>query len=108
MLTATPVSAGMPYSPSCHGTVTRRPVTGITGRTRIASLIVASITSSAFGASPRTDSISSSWAAGVRTSRSHAHASWLAVVSWPASTSVISSSRSSSSVSVRRPRCERA
>ena len=42
---------------------------------------------------------SASWASGVRTSRSQAQASELAVVSWPARTSVSSSSRSSLSVS---------
>ena len=71
---------------------------GITGRERIVSMIVASICSSA--PSPeRTAPSSASWASGLRTSRSQAQASELAVVSWPARTRASSSSRSSLSVS---------
>ena len=85
MLIATAVPAGTPYSPSRQGTVTRRPIIGITGRERIVSTIVASICSSA--SSPaRTASSSASWASGLRTRRSQAQASELAVVSWPART----------------------
>ena len=47
MLIVTGVSAGTAYSPSRHGTVTRRPIIGITGRERMPSVIVASTCSSA-------------------------------------------------------------
>ena len=42
MLISTELSAGTPYSPSRQGTVTMRPMIGITGRERIVSWIVAS------------------------------------------------------------------
>ena len=71
---------------------------GTTGRERMLSLIVSSTTSSA-PSSSRTAAVRRSSASGQRTSRSHVQASWFAVVSWPASTSVSSSSRSSRSVS---------
>ncbi len=71
---------------------------GTTGRERMLSLIVSSTTSSA-PSSSRTAAVRRSRASGQRTSRSHVQASWFAVVSWPASTSVSSSSRSSRSVS---------
>ena len=80
MLIVTGVSASTAYSPRRQGTVTRRPIIGITGRARMPSTIVASTTASA--SSPvRTASRSRSYAAGVRTSRSQVHASELAVVS---------------------------
>ena len=91
MLTRTGVSARTPYSPSRQGSFARRPTIGTTGRERIVSVIVASIASAP---SPeRTDSTSRSCASGLRTSRSQAQASELAVVSWPASTRVSSSER---------------
>ena len=42
MLISTAVRAGTRYSPSCQGSVTRRAITGITGRDRITSWMVAS------------------------------------------------------------------
>ena len=57
------MSAGTAYSPSRQGTVTRRPISGITGRERMLSTIVASIVASA--ASPeRAASRRRSWAFG--------------------------------------------
>ena len=37
MLISTEAPAGTRYSPSCQGTVTVRPITGITGRARMPS-----------------------------------------------------------------------
>src|SRR3954449_9939476 len=51
MLIDTGVSAGTTWSPRRQGTVTRRPMIGITGRERIPSWIVCSTTSAA-GSSP--------------------------------------------------------
>ena len=78
--------------------VTRRPMIGTTGRERIALVDRRLDLLARRPRSARTASRSRSWASGVRRSRSHAHASWLAVVSWPARTRVSSSSRSSLSV----------
>ena len=90
--------AGTAYSPSRQGTVTRRPIIGITGRERMASWMTRSTSSAPSPA--RTASRSRSWASGKRTRRSQAQASELAVVSCPARTSVSSSSRTSLSLSV--------
>ena len=102
MLIALP--AGTTYSPRRHGTVTRRPMIGITGRERMPSMIVASTCSAA----PRVGA--HRFAAGSRVRRACGRAAprsrraELAVVSCPASTSVISSSRSSRRSAAGHPR----
>ena len=83
--------SGSSQPPISIGAFSRRSTIGSTGRSRRVSLI----TASTYGSSPER---SRAHAAGWRASRSSAHDSAVAVVSWPATSSVTSSSRSSASV----------
>ena len=82
--------AGSFQPPISISRVTLRPTSVSTGRSRRVSLTTASryLSSSS-------ESSTRSITRGVRSRRSKAHASPVAVVSWPATTSVTSSSRSS-------------
>ena len=92
--------AGSRQPPSVTGAFSWRSTAGITGRTRSVSLT----TASRYASSPSRARAS---AAGLRSSRSNAHARPVVVVSCPASSSVISWSRSSpSSISPARTSAE--
>ena len=95
MFGATMTPSGSRRPPISTPRLSSRATIGSTGRIRSVSLHTASAYSvPASWASVTSCSIASGW----RTSRSIAQASDVAVVSWPASSNVISSSRSSSSL----------
>lgn len=102
--TMTIVRAGTAQPSIIVSSVVTRPICATTGRIRSVSLI----TASRYSVSPAsTDATSFASTAGLRVSRSNAHAIDVAVVSWPAESIVTSWSRSSSSV-IGRPSSSRA